>query len=74
MDVPSVTREEFLRKSGFMLATTTLALVGGSLAGCQAQPTATPQPPVHPWPWPYAQLDAQKAAQIAYDGYIGGHN
>ncbi len=60
-----LTRRQFLSRSGLVVAGTAVTAAG--LVGFQ-------QPAAAVWPWPYKELDPDKAAQIAYDGYIGGHN
>ncbi len=63
-----VSRREFLTRSGLVLGATAVGATGMGLVGFTQQPQAPD------WPWPYKEIDPEKAAQIAYDGYIGGHN
>ncbi len=60
-----VSRREFLAKSGLVVAGATVGAAG--LVGFQ-------QPAAAAWPFPYKEIDPEKAAQIAYDGYISGYN
>lgn len=64
----SVSRREFLTRSGLVLGATAVGATGMSLVGFTQQPQA-PE-----WPWPYKEIDPEKAAQIAYDGYMTGQN
>ncbi len=60
----NLSRRQFLMGSGLVVAGTAVGAVGFN----------SPQPAAVEWPWTYQPIDAKKAAQIAYDGYIGGHN
>ncbi len=62
----SVTRREFLTRSGVVVATAAVGVAGLNLVG-----TANAQAPA--WPFPYKELDPNKAAQIAYDWGEAGH-
>ncbi len=64
----SVSRREFLTRSGLVVAATAAGAAGMGLVGF------APSQQAAPWPWPYKALDPDKAAQIAYDGYNNGHN
>ncbi len=59
-----LSRRQFLERSGLVVAGT---LGAAGLVGFDQTTTTA-------WPWPYVALDPQKAAQIAYDGYMNGHN
>lgn len=61
----NLSRREFLTRSGVVVAGTAVGAAG--LVGFQ-------QPAVPGWPWPYKEIDPEKAAQIAYQGYMDGHN
>ncbi len=64
----SVSRREFLTRSGLVVA----AAAGG--AASMGLVGFAPQQQASPWPWPYKEIDPEKAAQIAYQGYMDGHN
>ncbi len=64
----SVSRRECLTRSGLVVAATAAGAASMGLVGFTQQQQAST------WPWPYKELDPEKAAQIAYDAYIGGHN
>ncbi len=61
-----VSRREFLTKSGLVVAATAGGAAGLGFVSMQQQAAE--------WPFPYKELDPDKAAQIAYDGYMGGFN
>ncbi len=68
MEEHIVTRREFLTRSGLAVAATAAGASAMGLVGFTQQPAAPD------WPWPYKELDPEKAAQIAYDGYMNGQN
>jgi hypothetical protein len=62
-----LSRREFITRSGLVLAGTAVGAAGMCTVGFQ-------QPQASAWPWPYKELDPDKAAQIAYDAYMSGSN
>lgn len=59
-----VSRRQFLAGSGLVVAATTVGAAGVGLGGFSLSALATPIP------WPYKEIDPDKAAQIAYDAYF----
>ncbi|AOY77806.1 hypothetical protein [Clostridium formicaceticum] len=71
-----ISRKDFLKGVGASIAgVTLLGGVGGILTACSDQTTAEVQTTVEAkgkpeWPFPYAKLDADKAAERAYHAYL----
>lgn len=69
-----ISRKDFLKGVGTSIAgVTLLGGVGSLLTGCSdqnAQANASTEKPE--WPFKYTKLDADKAAQRAYDAYKTG--
>lgn len=65
-----ISRKEFLKGVGKVVAGVTVAGTFGSvLTGCSA-PVATVQAPEKAqWPFPYVKLDPEKVLERAYKGY-----
>ncbi len=67
MNKNELSRREFLTKSGLVVAATAVGAAGlGFVSVAQQQ--------APDWPFPYKELDPDKAAQIGYDGYMNGFN
>ncbi len=60
-----VSRRQFLTGSGLVVAATTVGVAGVGIATLPLRPLAAT-----PIPWPYKEIDPEKAAQIAYDAYF----
>ncbi len=66
MSKNDLSRREFLTKSGLVVAATAGGAAGLGFVSTQQQTTD--------WPFPYKEIDPDKAAQIGYDGYMNGFN
>jgi|GEM_PF-273185 len=69
-----ITRKTFLKGMGKTIAgVTVLGGMGTMLAGCSEEATASVEAAGAPeWPFAYQKVDADKAAQRAYDSYKSG--
>ncbi len=69
-----ISRKSFLKGMGKTIAGfTVLGGVGTVLAGCSADAAAGVTASAAPaWPFEYEKIDADKAAQRAYDSYKSG--
>ncbi len=73
-----ISRKDFIKGVGKSLAgVTILGGVGGILTACSDEANVAPQPmsggtDTPQWPFTYVKLDADKAAERAYDAYKTG--
>ncbi len=70
MQEKQISRKDFLKGVGTTVAgVTVIGTLGSVLSGC-APTTASVETPEKPeWPFPYTKIDADKAAERAFNAY-----
>ena len=67
----SLSRRDFIRQSGILVAGAAVGATGLSLVSC-AEAEKSPEEPVQ-WPWPYKELDVEHVRKLGHLGYYMGN-